>query len=72
MVAVKSYILNIYIHIYVCKQFKKRSFSIRSNLPQDKVLTLQMGLLKVGLWLKPKVEHEFLFDSPGMNLLVDH
>ena len=31
-----------------------------------------MGLLKVGLWLKPKVEHEFLFDSPGMDLLVDY
>ena len=52
--------------------FKKRLFSIRSNLPQDKVPTLQMGLLKVGLWLKPKVEHEFLFDSPGIDLLVNY
>ena len=50
---------------------KNGLFGNRSNLPQDKVLILQRGRLKVGLRLRPKVEHEFLFDLPGIDLLMN-
>ena len=39
-------------------------FALRPNLPQHKELILQMGWLKVGLLLKPKVLHGVQFDLP--------
>ena len=39
-------------------------FALRPNLPQHKELILQMGWLKIGSLLKPKVSHEVRFDLP--------